>query len=225
MVPGLWEAQRRAYEVDYQTRRGLWNPKSVKSALRKRFTSRKRDTKWSLAEVPGRTRRSSALSVVSSISGRSLKPMKVAKPSGTTKVVLLQGTFDLLNWGHVKAFQRAKAQGDYLIVALNTNALIKKFKGRDAVLPWYQKKFIIESCVFVDKVVRAPDFSPLKLLKRYKVDVFVLTREWHDSKAREIAYMKRKGGKVVYSPRFKNVIPTSEIKRRLLKEAQNGGKR
>lgn len=142
-----------------------------------------------------------------------------------TKVVLLQGTFDILNWGHVKAFQRAKAQGDYLIVALNTNRLVKKFKGRDAVLPWYQKKFIIESCRFVDLVVPASDFSPLRLLKRYKVDVYVLTREWHDTKAREIAYMKKKGGRVVYSPRFKGVVPTSKIKEILLKEATKGGKR
>lgn len=135
------------------------------------------------------------------------------------KVVLLQGTFDILNWGHVRAFQRAKALGDYLIIALNTNALVKRFKRRNAVLPWYQKKFIIESCRFVDKVVRAPDFSPLKLLKRHDVSVYVLTREWESTKQKEIAYMKKKGGSVSFSPRFKGVIPTSKIKEILLKEA------
>lgn len=135
------------------------------------------------------------------------------------KVVLLQGTFDILNWGHVRAFQRAKALGDYLIIALNTNALVKRFKRRKAVLPWYQKKFIIESCRFVDKVVRAPDFSPLKLLKRHDVSVYVLTREWESTKQKEIAYMKKKGGSVSFSPRFKGVIPTSKIKEILLKEA------
>lgn len=149
--------------------------------------------------------------------------MKTSK-SSMGKVVMLQGTFDILNWGHVKAFQRAKNQGDYLIVALNTNTLVKRFKGRDAVLPWYQKKFIIESCRFVDKVVRAPDFSPLALLKQYDVDVYVLTREWLPTKAKEIAYMKKKGGKIVLSPRFKGVVPTSRIKEILLKEANGGTK-
>lgn len=139
------------------------------------------------------------------------------------RVVLLQGTFDILNWGHVKAFQRAKSQGDYLIVALNTNRLVKRFKGRDSVLPWYQKKFIIQSCRFVDKVVAASDFSPLELLKRYKVDVYVLTREWRNTKGTEIAYMKKKGGRVVYSPRFKGVVSTSKMKEILLKEHINGG--
>lgn len=156
-------------------------------------------------------------------SGEGKQDMK--HKSSTGKVVLLQGSFDILNWGHVKAFQRAKAQGDYLIVALNTNALIKRFKGRDAVLPWYQKKYIIESCRFVDKVVRATEFSPLALLKRYKVDVYVLTREWECTKKREIAYVKKKGGRVVYSPRFKGVISTSRIKEVLLREHINGGKK
>lgn len=146
----------------------------------------------------------------------------VAEQARPKKIVLIQGAFDIINWGHIKAFERAKSHGDYLIVALNSNELVKKYKGRDAVLPWYQKKFIIESCIYVDKVVKATEFSPLKLLKQYKVDVYVLTREWQDTKEKEISYMKKKGGKVVYSPRFKGVVPTSTIKKILLQEALEG---
>lgn len=135
------------------------------------------------------------------------------------KVVLIQGAFDIINWGHIKAFQRAKALGDYLIVALNSNELLEKYKGRQAVLPWYQKKFIIESCSFVDKVVKATEFSPLKLLKKYEVDVYVLSHEWEETKKEEIAYMKQKGGQISWSPRFRGVVPTSQIKRILLDEA------
>lgn len=138
--------------------------------------------------------------------------------SKTKRIVLIQGAFDIINWGHIKAFERAKAEGDYLIVALNSNELLEKYKGRKAVLPWYQKKFIIESCKFVDKVVKATEFSPLKLLKKYKVDVYVLSREWEETKAVEIAYMKAKGGKISWSPRFKGVVPTSRIKQILLDE-------
>lgn len=143
------------------------------------------------------------------------------KKSLNKKIVLLQGTFDIINWGHIMAFQRAKTQGDYLIIALNSNALVKRFKGRRAVLPWYQKKFIIESCKFVDKVVLATKFSPLELLKKYDVDVYVLTREWEKTKTKEIAYMKAKGGKISWSPRFKGVVPTSRIKEILLEERQS----
>jgi glycerol-3-phosphate cytidylyltransferase len=131
--------------------------------------------------------------------------------------VLLQGAFDILNYGHIRAFKFAKAQGDYLIVALNTNELIRDYKGREPVMPWSQKRRIIEACRYVDRVVAAREFSPLKLLKRYQVDVYVLSREWEHTKAAEIAFMKQKGGRVCFSRRFYGVS-TSAIKATLLKE-------
>jgi glycerol-3-phosphate cytidylyltransferase len=144
------------------------------------------------------------------------------KDSKKQKIVFIQGAYEIINWGHIKAFKRAKSLGDYLIVALNSNELIKEYKKRDPVLPWYQKKFIIESCQFVDKVVKATEFSPMNLLKKYDVDVYVLTREWEHTKSEEIAYMKSKGGKISWSPRFKGVVCTSDIKRILLNEAKDG---
>lgn len=140
------------------------------------------------------------------------------------KIVLLQGAFDIINWGHIKAFQEAKSLGNHLIIALNTDKLLEAYKGRKAVLPYYQKKFIIESCKYVDQVIPAHQFSPLSLLKEYDVDVYCLTKEWEATKAKEIAYMKEKGGKVHYLPRYKGVVCTSEIKRRLLAEVIDGQK-
>ncbi len=137
------------------------------------------------------------------------------------KIVFIQGAYDLINWGHVKSFELCKSFGDYLIVALNTNELLEAYKKRQAILPWYQKKEIIESMKFVDEVVEAPDFSPMELLKKHDVDVYVLTEEWKETKSEEIAYMLAKGGEVKFSPRFEGVVCTSEIKRRLLEEARS----
>jgi len=136
------------------------------------------------------------------------------------KIVYIGGTWDILNWGHVKAFELAKSFGDYLIVGLNTNKLVRDFKQREPVLPFYQKKFILESIKYVDEVVKVSDFSPMKILKEYNVDVFVLTKEWEYTKTKEIAYMKSKGGEIRFSPRFKGVICTSDIKKILLEEAK-----
>lgn len=133
------------------------------------------------------------------------------------KIVLIQGAFDILNYGHIRAFKFAKSKGDYLIVALNTDRLIKEYKGRDAVVPWRQKKYIIEAIKYVDRVVRANEASPLKLLKQHKVDVYVISREWWDTKAVEVAYMRSIKGKVCISRRFKGVS-TSSIKEKLLQE-------
>ena len=137
------------------------------------------------------------------------------------KIVLVQGAFEIINYGHIRAFKRAKSEGDYLIVALNTNRLLKAYKGRDAVLPWSQKKAIIESIRYVDAVIPARYFSPLELLKKHRVNVYCLTREWEDTKAKEIEYIRSIGGRVVFLPRYAGAIPTSEIKNRLLIEAAN----
>ena len=60
--------------------------------------------------------------------------------------MLLQGAFDILNYGRIRAFKFAKAQGDYLIVALNTNEFIRGYKNREPVMAWSQKRRIIEAC-------------------------------------------------------------------------------
>jgi glycerol-3-phosphate cytidylyltransferase-like family protein len=102
-------------------------------------------------------------------------------------------------------------------VALNTNELIRDYKGRESVMAWSHKRNIIEACRYVDKVVPAREFSPLNLLKRYQVDVYVLSYEWEHTKAVDIAYMKPKGGRVCFSRCFQGVS-SSAIKATLLKE-------
>ena len=132
------------------------------------------------------------------------------------KTVLIQGAFELLNSGHVRALKLAKSYGDYLIVALNTPELIKDYKKRTPLLSYKDKKSIIESVRYVDKVVSARNFSPLELLKKYNVDVYMIAPEWLETKAEEIAYMKSKGCKIKMCHNYKGVIRSSDIRRMLL---------
>jgi cytidyltransferase-like protein len=134
--------------------------------------------------------------------------------------VLFQGTFEIINYGHVRAFRRAKSKGDYLIVALNTNRLVRSYKKREPVLPWSHKATIIRSIRFVDEVIPAHNFSPMALLKKIRPAVYVIGDEWIESKKEEIAFMHSIGGQVEIVPRYAGVVPTSEIKRRLLEEAR-----
>lgn len=138
------------------------------------------------------------------------------------KIVLIQGAFELLNSGHVRAFRRAKAQGDYLIVAVNTPQLIADYKQRKAILPYKDKKLIIEAIRWVDKVVPARHFSPQQLLEKYHVDIYMIAPEWLHTKANEIAYMKSRGCKIVMCHNYKGVIRSSDIRRMLLEQAQGG---
>lgn len=133
------------------------------------------------------------------------------------KIVLIQGAFELLNSGHIRAFKLAKSQGDYLIVAVNTPNLIQDYKHRKPLLSYQDKKLIIQSIKYVDKVVPARNFSPLKLLQKYKVDVYMIAPEWLSTKDKEIAYMKAKGCKIKMCHNYKNVVRSSDLRRMLLK--------
>lgn len=133
------------------------------------------------------------------------------------KTVLIQGSFDILHVGHARVFEFAKAQGDFLIVALNTDSLLKSYKNRDAVMPWADKKELIKAFRAVDLVVEAPDYSPMDLLRRHGVDVYIIADEHEHTKKKEIAYMEAKGGSVVIAPRFSK-YGTRDIKGRLLME-------
>ncbi len=134
------------------------------------------------------------------------------------KKVLFQGTFEIINAGHVLALQQCRTQGDYLIVALNTNELVKSYKKREAVLPWEEKRTILEALRCVNKVVPAHEFSPLKLLKELNIDVYCLAEEWLSSKTEEIAYMLSNDKDIFITTDF-GLVRTSQIKQRLLAEA------
>ena len=122
------------------------------------------------------------------------------------KKVFFQGTFDIMNWGHIQAFKDAKAQGDYLIIGLNSDNLVRSYKKREPILPFWQRKAILEAVKWIDEVIEANEFSPLELLKELDIDVYVIGSEWKASKMKETAYITSKGGSVFYTPEYDGVI-------------------
>ena len=130
--------------------------------------------------------------------------------------VFLQGAFDIINAGHILAFKRARNLGDKLIIGLNTDKLYLNYKdGRGPIIPYRERKIILEGIMWIDKVVPMNSFSPLSMLKKYDIDVFVLTKEWLNTKSEEIEYIKRKGGRISFSPRYK-IMCSSDIRKRVI---------
>jgi len=134
------------------------------------------------------------------------------------KTVLIQGAFEIINAGHVQALTECREQGDRLVVALNTNELLASYKGREAVLPWEEKRIILAGLRSVDLVVPIDTFSPLALLKKHRVKVYCVSEEWIDTKHEELNWMESNGGCVFITTDFA-VVRTRDIKARLLAEA------
>jgi len=87
--------------------------------------------------------------------------------------VAVSGGFDPLHFGHIDYFEKAKKLGDKLVVILNSDDFLKKKKGY-IFMPFEQRKKIIESIKYVDKVIECidKDQTVCQTLRMLKPDIF-----------------------------------------------------
>ena len=94
------------------------------------------------------------------------------------KRVITYGTFDVLHFGHVNLLRRAKALGDYLIVALSSDEF-NLIKNKKSYYTYEQRKSIIEACRYVDLVIPEDNWEQkTDDIKKYQIDVFVMGDDW-----------------------------------------------
>lgn len=95
--------------------------------------------------------------------------------------VLTYGTFDLLHYGHINLLKRAKALGDYLIVALSTDEF-NALKGKKAFHDYETRKIMLEAVRYVDLVIPEENWEQkINDIREYKVDICVMGSDWADS--------------------------------------------
>jgi len=95
------------------------------------------------------------------------------KKQGNT-IVTTNGTFDLMHYGHVKLLEFAKQQGDILVIGINSDKSVKKYKGKDR--PIIKDKYrseIMASIEYVDYVMIYDDPDCLKFVESMKPNVHV----------------------------------------------------
>ena len=132
------------------------------------------------------------------------------------KRILTYGTFDLLHYGHIRLLQRAKALGDYLIVAVSTD----EFNAGKAYHNYETRKKMLEAIRYVDLVIPEENWEQkISDVQKYDVDIVVMGSDWAGSD--KFDYLKDYC-EVVYLPRTEG-ISTTQIKEELgLQEAVNG---
>lgn len=130
------------------------------------------------------------------------------------KKVITYGTFDLLHYGHINLLRRAKALGDYLIVALSTDEFNWNQKQKKCYFTYEQRKQLLESIRYVDLVIPEENWEQkISDVKEFRVDTFVMGDDWEG----KFDYLKEYCD-VVYLPRTPE-ISTTQIKSEL-KEAE-----
>ena len=123
--------------------------------------------------------------------------------------VITYGTFDVFHPGHVNLLKRAKALGDYLIVALSTDEF-NQLKSKKAYYSYNQRKVILEACRYVDLIIpentweQKPDD-----IRQYNADIFVMGDDWKG----KFDYLSSIC-EVIYLPRTPDVCST-EIRKQL----------
>ncbi len=99
---------------------------------------------------------------------------------GNKNVVLVGGCFDLLHYGHISFLKQAKALGDYLVVALESDENVRHAKGDTRPIhTQQQRKEMLEAVSSVDEVILLPpmhsDKEYFDLVTRIKPAVIVIT--------------------------------------------------
>lgn len=88
--------------------------------------------------------------------------------------VFTNGCFDIIHVGHVELFKYAKSLGSKLIVGLNSDESIKRLKGdKRPINKQEDRKAVLESIKFIDKVIIFDEDTPLNLIKVVKPDIIV----------------------------------------------------
>lgn len=135
------------------------------------------------------------------------------------KRILTYGTFDLLHYGHINLLKRAKALGDYLVVAVSTDDF-NEIKGKKAYHNYETRKLMLEAVRYVDLVIPEENWEQkIDDVKKYDIDIVVMGSDWAGSD--RFDYLKEYC-EVVYLPRTEG-ISTTQIKEELsLQEPHNG---
>ena len=123
------------------------------------------------------------------------------------KKVITYGTFDLFHVGHLNILKRAKALGDYLIVAVSSDAFNAQ-KGKKAYHSDQDRMAILKAIKYVDEVILEESWDQkIKDVQEHDVDVFVMGDDWKG----KFDYLKDEGVEVIYLPRTPE-ISTTQIK-------------
>ncbi len=97
------------------------------------------------------------------------------------KIGYTTGVFDLFHIGHLNILRRAKEQCDYLIVGVSTDELVQTYKHKTPIIPFEERKAIVEAIKYVDEVVPQVSMDKLAAWNEYRFNAIFHGDDWKGS--------------------------------------------
>jgi len=130
------------------------------------------------------------------------------------RLVFTNGVFDLLHVGHVRYLAQARALGDALVVALNSDRAVRELKGPNRpVFEEAERAEIIAAIRHVDYVTIFDDVSPRRLIAALLPDVLVKGGDYQLDEIHGREEVEAAGGKVISLPFVNGASTTALIER------------
>lgn len=128
------------------------------------------------------------------------------------RVGFTNGCFDILHNGHRSLLQQAGDTCDRLIVAVNTDASVRKLKGEDRPLNnEMDRAVLLSSLKMVDAVILFDDETPLRLIELLKPDILIKGADYEENEIVGADTVKSWGGKVVRAQLVDGLSTTNTI--------------
>jgi rfaE bifunctional protein nucleotidyltransferase chain/domain len=133
------------------------------------------------------------------------------------KIVTTNGAFDMLHVGHARCLDFAKKQGDVLVVGLNSDLSIKRYKSeKRPIIPEKERVELLSYLTCVDYIILFGEETPLNFLNTIKPDIHVKGIEYRKNLL-EKKLVEKNGGKIVFREREDKEVTTSKIIDKILK--------
>ena len=130
------------------------------------------------------------------------------------RLVFTNGVFDLLHVGHVRYLTEARALGDALLVAINSDRTVRELKGPDRpVFVEAERAEILGALRVVDYVTVFDDISPRSLIAELLPDVLVKGGDYGLDQIHGREEVEAAGGNVISLPFVEGASTTSLIKK------------
>ena len=136
------------------------------------------------------------------------------------KIVTTNGSFDILHIGHIKSLQKAKEYGDALIVGLNSDSSIKKYKSKNRPINSQNYRAeMLAALECVDYITIFDETDPRELLRIIKPHFHVKSNSGFKGIERDV--VEENGGKIVLLEDLEGISTTNLIEKILKTQKLN----